>query len=456
VEYIKSKIPLLFFVSCLLLSSIYIDWWPANWNTASRAALPLSIVLEGNLNIDEYAEFTGDRATVHGHYYSDKGPGIGLIMVPMLIVIDKFYPLKDLSKIDQLQLAVVLGAILFGSLPFSLCALWMYKRRFFNHSIGPLLVGLFFFGSFLFTFSGSFYSHVFTGFLLFAAILSVENRKHFLSGLLIGLCFMTEYTTAVFGVTLGVYFIINKEIRPLLLFSTSAIMLIVIQGIYNYAITGSAMEFTYKYQDNFAQNSSAYGFTYPSIKALYHITLSSYRGLFFYCPMLIILVIFGLRKKIIYPLNKLSAVVILTCILYVILFSMSKSWYGGWTFGPRYLYPVPILLFYFLSEKLTVNQKINSFLIGFGIVGLVHTILAKATILYPPTDIYFPLLDIILPAIREGRWNEWNLFTLVGLKGKASVISFALSFSGLIAILTYFQLKKVGFSKDGRANKPSN
>lgn len=438
----SSQIGILVFLFFLLFSSIYIDWWPANWNTASRASMPLSIVLEGNINIDEYAEFTGDKATINGHYYSDKGPSMGFLMTPVIFISDLIYPLENLDAREQLKLAVILGAILFGSIPFSLCGYWIYKRRFRQDPFGIPMLILFFFGSFLFIYAGSFYSHAFSGFLLLASVLSLEREKYLLAGILIGTAFMTEYTLALFGFGIGFWLLFYRR-QGLPLFILGCSILIIIQGIYNYTLTGSALDFAYKYQENFIQNSMNYGFSTPSIGALYDITLAPYRGLFFYSPMLLVLIFTFKWKESFYSEYKLPVVLIITTFSYIILFSMSKSWHGGWSYGPRYLYPLPIILFYLLTKRSVTNSKVMTALSILGVFGLILAFFDKATVLYPPTDYRFPITESIIPAVKNSQWNDWNVFSALGLGEVFSFVLFVFLFVTSAIAITLLHRKQL-------------
>ena len=173
------KFHILFFLLSLVLSSYYIDWLP-NWNSTSRAALPLSLALEGTINIDEYDEFTGDNATVQGVPISDKSPLPGLMMTPIVYLVDLFYDLDELEPRDRLSVVIFIASILFGSFPMALILLFVYKFRMRYVNNGILILYIAFFGSFLFVFSGSFMSHVFTAFLLLWSFLHLEKDKYFI------------------------------------------------------------------------------------------------------------------------------------------------------------------------------------------------------------------------------------------------------------------------------------
>lgn len=426
----------LFFCCIFILSSVYIDW-SLSWNAVSRVAMPLSIVTENRLEIDSYAAFTGDKATINDHYYSDKSPLPGFLMIPVLCLADIFFPLASMSVTKQLQVSISMAAFLFGVIPFVFTVWLMFVRKWKRHRMGVPVILLFFFGSFLFIYVGSFYSSVLGGFFLVCAYFLIEDKKYLFSGVLAGASFLTEYTLLLFAVVWGLYWLFSGNYKNTLFFTLGVFPFIFVQAWYNQQLTGLWYEFAYKYQENFVVNSVAYGFSAPSLKALYHLTLSPYRGLLFYAPLLIFFIVFSKNRYHAAFKANLVNITILAVILYVLLFSMSKSWYGGWSFGPRYLYVVPILLLYLLSDTANFNGWRSTVFYALAGMGCLHTIVNKATILYPTTTSWFPARDLIIPALKTGQWNEMNLFSAMGVPGNIAFFLFAALFSLVVIFFTY-------------------
>src|SRR4051794_16054648 len=52
------------------------------WNQGVRLAELHAVVLHHTLRIDDYISYTGDRALIDGHYYSEKAPGMALAALP--------------------------------------------------------------------------------------------------------------------------------------------------------------------------------------------------------------------------------------------------------------------------------------------------------------------------------------------------------------------------------------
>src|SRR5919202_6154659 len=78
------RLPLL--VGLLLLGSYAYFYQGGGWNQNSRLDLSRALVERGTLQIDAYADNTGDKAVFDGHAYSDKAPGQALAAVPPLAI----------------------------------------------------------------------------------------------------------------------------------------------------------------------------------------------------------------------------------------------------------------------------------------------------------------------------------------------------------------------------------
>src|ERR671933_1832665 len=69
-------------IGVLLLGSYAYFYQGGGWNQNSRLDLSRALVERGTLQIDAYADNTGDKAVFDGHAYSDKAPGQALAAVP--------------------------------------------------------------------------------------------------------------------------------------------------------------------------------------------------------------------------------------------------------------------------------------------------------------------------------------------------------------------------------------
>jgi len=338
--------------------------------------------------------------------------------------------------------------------------LLVFKNNLSQNKDSIPILYLGFFGSFIFLFSGAYWSHIFSAFLLIWSFDLFKNEHFLYAGLAMGACFMNEYNLCIFGVIWGLYLLFQRQWKSLILFSLGSLPFIILQGIYNYSLTNSFFELAYRYQANFQQNADSYGFTFPSLTALLHLSISPYRGILFYAPILVIFIYFIWKNKADIFKNPLNKVVIISCIIYFIIFTCNKSWYGGWTYGPRYLLGIAALLFYVFANEIQLITK-KSKVIFYSLVsfGIVDTFLAKATILYPRTELKIPLLEGMIPAVIKGKFNDGNLLGFLGIQGAMPHLLFLVIFLLVVYLLHkksstnngHFLSLQQGMSKDGRS-----
>jgi hypothetical protein len=95
------------------------------------------------------------------------------------------------------------------------------------------------------------------------------------------------------------------------------------------------------------------------------------------------------------------------------------TWWGGWSYGPRYLTALAVLLVYegliFIS-KYDLSKTLFVALTGYGLLG---AWLAKSTLVYMVPDYFLSregfgntFASLILPEVRTGRYNANNILSL--------------------------------------------
>jgi hypothetical protein len=96
------------------------------------------------------------------------------------------------------------------------------------------------------------------------------------------------------------------------------------------------------------------------------------------------------------------------------------TWWGGWSYGPRYLIVLAILLVYegllFIS-KYKISRAVFLAVTGYGLVG---AWLTKSTLAYMVPDHFLrnerfsnTLTSIILPEALAGRYNSNNIMSML-------------------------------------------
>jgi hypothetical protein len=435
----------IFFLVNIVLSAYFIDIWPTP-NCVSRSLPVLAFSENKTLKIDKYAGLTIDKSKVGEHFYSDKAPLPTLCMIPLYELIrwlglDKVshdagrkYPVyicyhagiedsRDFT-IPELIPILAIGSFIFGSLPFALMVLMSFAALHkMKPSLSPVLLAMLaWYGSFIFVFSGTFFNHVFAGFLLLFSFILLRENRYLLSGIALGLGFLSEYTVIVaapFWFTC--IWIKEKKMSRPLIFSSGILPAILFIATYNRLTTGSVWKTlnAYHASEAFQELHHHYGFSLPSLKAIWGLSFSGWMGLFNYAPVLyciaICIILILIRNKKLF-LSIETKYLALFGIIFFLIISSFFTWWGGWSYGPRYLIVLATLLLY---EGLLVisRSRINMiFFIGTSFLGIAGAWIAKATVVYmvPFTEddrFFNPFLHILLPDFLAGRFNANNALT---------------------------------------------
>lgn len=437
----------IFFLVNLLLSSYFLDIWTTP-NCVSRALPVLAFSEDTTLRIDKYAYLTIDKSEVGSHFYSDKAPLPTLLTIPLYefikicgldkvnidpgrkhpIYIDNNEVLYDYRDyiVPELVPILMVGGLVFGSLSFVLIVLMSFiALHKMKPSVSPvLMVMLAWYGSFIFVFSGTFFNHIFAGFLLLLSFILIKKKSYFFSGLALGLGFLSEYTVFIAAPLWFMCVWINeKKLRNPLMFAAGIMPSILFIALYNWLITGSpwTMLNAYHAAQAFQGLHHNYGFSLPSLKSLWGLSFSGWMGIFNFAPVLYCIAFYFIlevikNKKL--PTGLITNYLAVFGISFFLLISSFFTWWGGWTYGPRYLIVLAILLLYegmlFISRH-TINRLLFAATALWGITG---AWIAKATVVYmvpfPEYDGFFnPFWHILLPDLFAGRFNANNALTFL-------------------------------------------
>jgi len=396
-----NKTEIKIFLTFFLIYLYFVHWVGANEN--SRLALTKAIVDEGKLTIDSFYNFTGDRSYYQGHYYSDKEPGLSFLATPIYaawkFIYYNFFPkdfiqshkgtdeylrsyigTKGVYIVEPINpgffdlMSMILVTVFTSSIFSSLTVVLVYKFTKFwdknecNKIFVTFIAGL---ATLIFPYGQVFLDHgVATFFAFFAFYLlfkmrherRFENKYLYLAGISSGFAITVSIVTAVISMFCLIYlFIVDR--KKLHFFILGGILGILPLLIYNFLIFNSPFQLTRFYLDPeiwgpFAQEKL------PSELSLcffsfYRQTFDSYKGLFFYYPILLLsfLGIYYAFKK-----YKIESLLFLALILIYIL--ANKGWWtGGTSFGLRHLTPISPFLVVSLVFVFQKSSKKIMFLI---------------------------------------------------------------------------------------------
>src|SRR5438270_11764488 len=135
----------------------------------------------------------------------------------------------------------------------------------------------------------------------------------------------------------------------------------------------------------------------PSIGALYGITVSPYRGLFFMSPIL--LLAFAGFVAIKRDREFWAIVAIVT--IFILVIASFNGWNGGFAFGPRYLVPIiPLLGIPMMAARMRMIW------IPVVIVSVGLNLIATATDPMPSSELPHPVSRYLVPAFFTGEIGE--------------------------------------------------
>ena len=395
------------------------------WNQGVRLAELHAIVLQGTIRIDAYHERTGDKAYIDGHYYSEKAPAMVAAALPafaLTVWIQKIAGVDPDGEAgwrvsEWIATAASVGLLAaLGGLAFFDLLLTRFDRL-------TAILGTFalFLGSITWPYATSLFAHAGTiGLLcmaLWAALGERTAERDYIAGLAAGFAVASEYPgvfpCAVIGLYLG-YTGVPRMIRYGI--GTVPAALLILAN--NYATTGSPLSISYGANPNFPEinTGNSMGFNAPNIDTMIWLFWGEYRGLFFWCPVLI-LSLAGL-VELLKRERAIAIMVVATTLMILLQVSAFYSAFGGNSVGPRYL--APALPFIGLAAAYGAKQWPEPALV-LTAVSVVMTMLITAIAIDPPMDVFTPMQSYYLVRLREHRFAE-NLGTVLGLPPVASLI----------------------------------
>jgi len=406
-----SKNELKIFFTFFIIYFILIHW--TGWNEYSSFALIKSVFDEGKFQIDNYFNYTVDRSYYNGHYYSNKAPGLSFISAPIYttwkfiyknLLFSSSYSINNSSiyyetinnqkvilYIENFNVFDLISQFLLTAftspLYSALLILLIYKfSKFFikkeNQRLIPVII--FSSGTLILPYAVVFFTHnislFFVSLSFFILFISLRiktcNKKIILAGLLAGLSFFIDNLSIIILFSLVIYLILFKKKIFLISFLLGAFLGILPQLLYNFAIFGNPLEFTYKYLDlsiwsttDFVKEKNTLGFSlFPNPYVILELLIYPFRGLFFYSPILLIALIGFFNKKTNYK-NELIFILISVVLLIYVVSGFWAWWGGAGLFGPRYLiFIMPFLLLPLIFSIKKINLKILKILIVISIL----------------------------------------------------------------------------------------
>jgi hypothetical protein len=395
------------------------------WNQGVRLAELHAIVVKGTLRIDDYLAYTGDRAFIDGHYYSEKAPAGVFFALPsfaVTVAIQKMLGLDPdsppawrvsqwIATAGSVGVLAALGGVAFFAL----------LRTRFDHLTAVLATFGLFLGSMTWPYATSLFAHAVTvglmAMALWGALGPASPRRDVLAGLAAGFAVASEYPAIFPGAALGLY-LATRDLRRMWRYGLATLPAAALILINNYAITGSPLQLSYGSNPLFPElaATTSYGFGMPDVSAIRGLLWGEYRGLLFWSPVLLLSL-----PGFYYMLRRERGVAIMAAIGFMLVLLQSAAfytWFGGNAIGPRYL--APVLPLVGLAAAYGTERWPEPALV-LGVISIVLMLGVTAIAIDPPGDVATPLQSYYLVRFRDDRFAD-NLGTLLGLPLWASLI----------------------------------
>jgi len=441
---IERRYAWLIFITLWCCYGYFFPKW-AEWNQNSRMDLTLAVVEQGGIAIDDYYNNTGDYAVHGGHIYTDKAPGLSFLGVPVYAafawvtdtavgtaVLDRASRSGALAATlssegtglvdDKVRFAAALHATTLWTVSLASAALaaglFVFLRRLGLDTRERFALALAYgLATIAFPYSTVFYGHQLAAALvfgMFAVIASVRRSEHseralWAAGALGGLAVLVDFPSLVLVLLLVVYAMSTlAPLRTLIRIGVAGAPFAIVLGAYNAAAFGSPFSSSYRYLGRFPEisNSGVLGFGAPSLDALVGITVSPYRGLFYYVPFLIVAVpgIVALARRPGWRTEARLIAAILAADLLVV--ACWYDWRGGFAIGPRNLLTIVPFLMVGVGAALTAWRDVRWAVIGFwSLVGISFGIVWLASVsgqAFAPITIGRPLTELFWPRFLSG------------------------------------------------------
>lgn len=375
----------------------------AGWNQNAQFDLTRALVERRTLYIDGYASNTEDVSIGrHEHTYINKPPGVSVLAaIPYALIfgVEKLLRLP----IDNL---VRVNAWIVTALTCGVCgaligvALFLFGRRMGVTPLPALTVSWsILFGTIVFAYSTMLFAHVPSALFTLLALMWLRDRP-LLAGVAAGTAVCCFYVCALAtGILLIVLISVSR--RGAVRFIAGALPFAILIALYQYVCFGSPWTTSLEVSRRFTAPGLFLGvFRAPALEALWGLTFSPFRGLFYVSPVLLFalvgMVIMARRRERVAELIAVCAISVVT----IMVISSFNGWNGGWAFGPRYLVSIIPLLG---VPMLFAANALRPIWILLAAISLLINLIATAVGPMPPDTLKDPVRLWYLPLFSHGR-----------------------------------------------------
>ena len=407
------------------------------WNQNVRFDLVRSLAEKNTSIIDDYYQNTGDLSckgpegrclqpdpASANHAYCDKAPGASWLAFPMYEILwaangrdnpDAAFLVNAsyLCTLFAVAIPAALGVALF-------C--WLLQTLGMSRSASVAFALAYGLATMVFPYATVLFGHSLAASLVVAGYALLARVRHApegtttpwhltVAGVCVGAAVAVEYPCALIAaVLLGYAAGSVRPLRQLAWFVLGGTGPALALAAYHWVVFGGPVTLPYAFSTQPDRGQGLFmGIGAVDLHALWSILFSSYRGLFFSQPWLLLaapgLVVMALR-----PMLRLDAAVCATVFLLFVWMNASLAdWPSGYGFGPRYLIPaVPFLAVPAAAISLVrIRRRALAISLRWAVFGLVVwsaflMLVATSVNLDIPNDIDRPFGEYLLPRFLAG------------------------------------------------------
>lgn len=400
---------------------------PVNPNELVRIEHALSMALWASHDLGPLAEIYGvseDIAVRDGRVLSDKAPGLAMTAVPIVWLAAPLLPtaagtdfpaywfLRHLLVAVLAAMPAVLAAWLVGH-----AAAWGGSGRG-GETLARLGVALGL-ATPLLTYGTVLFGHALAAGCVAASWLpllarwrrgvGIDGRMAFWTGLAAGFAVGTEYPTVILSATLVVTVASDRDAsrRVRAVFAGAAAFGLLPTLLVHHFAFGAPWRtgYAFKAAPDFSSihGEGLVGVTWPSLERLWGVLASTERGLFWFCPVLVLALagsISGARER---QRGTLALTAAIT--LYIVFAAGFVDWRAGWCAAARHLTPaIPLLMLLTVDglKALTRSVAGTALSVALATVSTIHAILSVAVTPFFPVEFDAPLTQLVIPTLAEG------------------------------------------------------
>jgi len=383
-----------------LLFSFAYFFGGSGFNQNATFDLTRSLVERQRLDIDAYASNTADVSFHDGHVYANKAPGLAFAAaVPYAL----FHTIHGVPRNTlELNVALYLCTVVICGSSGALIGVLLYRALRSRgatpvaaHSIA-LIACL---GTPLFAYSTMLFAHVPSAMFVLLAFLLLDGtleRRPVAAGAAMGAATFINYLCAPLALLM---LLLMRTRREALRYIAGGVPSAIALAAYQLAAFGSPFRTSIATMNpSFVERGAVMGiFHLPRLDALWGITFSPFRGLFYLSPILL-LAVFALVQRRLEPacanVFQLASFVVL-----LILNASFNGWHGGYAVGPRYLVPAIPLLAIALPAA---AARARLLFLAAAAISIFFNVAVTAVDPQPPDILRDPILGYAVPALLAG------------------------------------------------------